>query len=121
MMRSSELPSASSGVNPNMRSAAGFHRVIAPLALEMTTASPITSTSCSKSIGDVVCMALFIVEMALVFLAAIQAAPWVHQGNPRRGSFALISRLNGLFLMQVRDLRAAVTQALEHFVGMFAQ
>ncbi len=49
MMMSSELPSASSSVKPNMRSARGIQRVIAPFASEMTMASPIASTSCSKS------------------------------------------------------------------------
>src|SRR5438105_14033037 len=51
MMRSSDCPSASAGVKPNMRSAAGFHTVMAPRASVTTTASPTAFTSWPKSIS----------------------------------------------------------------------
>lgn len=48
-MRSSERPSASASVKPKMRSAAGFHRTMAPAASHTMMASPAPSTSCLKS------------------------------------------------------------------------
>src|SRR5258706_3479571 len=51
MIRSSDWPSASACVKPNMRSAAGFHRTMAPPASVATMASPTASTSWPRSMA----------------------------------------------------------------------
>src|SRR5690348_4387183 len=104
MIRSSDWPSASCSVKPNMRSAAAFHSVILPPASETTTASPMTETNCCKS------TVVFMAQSIGVDGSSISAAP-----------AAFGRRSDRTDLLHVDDLLLAVAELLQHFLGVLAQ
>src|ERR1700752_2778848 len=112
MIRSRLAPSASLSVKPNMRSAAGFQRVIAPLASEITTASPMAAISCGRSM-TVVCMAVQSSSKNCARVGAVGLA-----AGQRAAGGSISDDLAGVHR---GDLFLAVAQLGQHLVGVLAQ
>src|SRR5690348_12490348 len=105
MIRSSDWPSASCSVKPNMRSAAGFHNVILPSASETTTASPITESNCCKS------TVVFMAHIPFVLTGAVYRPPPPLSRRPSDGSD----------LLHLGDLFLGIAKLLQNFLRVLAE